>query len=120
VPAFGVLVALLIADNLLWRVGGWISAHAFVAVTGDLHEDMFEYLAGHAPSYFSDKQRLLHALAAAVLSAALLGGTVWLSSVERATGDVVLICSLGFSILHGSRDVAVAFVNPTQYVARLA
>ena len=251
VHAFLVLVALILADNLLWRIGGWISAHAFVAVTGDLREDMFEYLAGHAPSYFADKQpgvlssritsmanavyvlenalawstlppaltvigsivmvsavsipmslaltamsavlayglfllarkgtahhenfaeqaasvdgelvdvvgnmglvrafgaesaerrrfdhhlnietaarrhsllylerlRLLHAIATAILSACVLGWTVWLWSVGGATtGDVVLICSLGFSILHGSRDVAVAFVDLTQYVARL-
>ncbi|HEY2022060.1 ABC transporter ATP-binding protein [Paraburkholderia sp.] len=251
VRAFLILVGLIFADNLLWRIGGWISAHAFVAVTGDIRDDMFEYLAGHAPSYFADKQpgvlssritsmanavyvlenalawatlppaltvvgsiamvsavsvpmsfaltamsaalaaglfvlarkgmarhehfaeraasvdgelvdvvsnmglvrafaaeaaerrrfdehlqvetqarthsllylerlRVVHALATAVLSACVLGWTVWLWSVGRATtGDVVLICSLGFSILHGSRDVAVAFVDLTQYVARL-
>ncbi|HEY1610207.1 MAG TPA: ABC transporter ATP-binding protein [Paraburkholderia sp.] len=249
--AFLVLVALIFADNMLWRIGGWVSAHAFVAVTGDIRQDMFEYLAGHAPSYFADKQpgvlssritsmanavyvlenalawstlspalmvigsiamvsavsvsmslaltamsaglatvlfllarkgtahhehfaqraasvdgelvdvvgnmglvrafgaeaaerrrfdqhlnvettarkhsllylerlRLLHAIATAILSACVLGWTVWLWSVGRATtGDVVLISSLGFSILHGSRDVAVAFVDLTQYVARL-
>lgn len=251
VYAFVVLVALIFSDNLLWRVGGWVSAHAFVAVTGDIRQDMFEYLAGHAPSYFADKQpgvlssritsmanavyvlenalawstlspalmvigsivmvsavsvpmslvltaisaaltaalfvlarkgtahhehfaqqaasvdgelvdvvgnmglvrafgaeatersrfdhylnvetrarkhsllylerlRLMHALATVVLSGCVLGWTVWLWSVGRATtGDVVLISSLGFSILHGSRDVAVAFVDLTQYVARL-
>ncbi|MBT2792776.1 ABC transporter ATP-binding protein [Paraburkholderia strydomiana] len=249
--AFVVLVVLIFADNLLWRIGGWISAHAFVSVTGDIRQDMFEYLAGHAPSYFADKQpgvlssrissmanavyvlenaiawaalppgltvigsiamvsavsvplsfalagvsavlaygifllarkgtsrhesyagkaalvdgelvdvvsnmglvrafgaedgerrrfdrhlnietkartcsllyleklRLIHTIATAVLSAGVLGWTLWLWSAGSATtGDVVLICSLGFSILHGSRDVAVAFVELTQYVARL-
>ncbi|MEM5332345.1 ABC transporter transmembrane domain-containing protein, partial [Paraburkholderia sp. JHI2823] len=56
VHAFIVLVALIFADNLLWRIAGWISAHTFVATTGDIRQDMFEYLAGHAPSYFADKQ----------------------------------------------------------------
>jgi ATP-binding cassette subfamily B protein len=251
VRAFVVLVGLIFADNLLWRVGGWVSAHAFVAVTGDLRQDMFEYLAGHAPSYFADKQpgvlssritsmanaiytlenalawnalpptltvvgsvvlvsivsvpltlalgaasialaycifilaskgaarherfaqqaasvdgelvdvagnmglvrafcaeaqehrrfaghlktetdarthsllylerlRLIHAVATAILSACVLGWTLRLWSLGSATtGDVVLISSLGFSILHGSRDVAVAFVELTQHIARL-
>ena len=34
-------------------------------------------------------------------------------------GDMVLICSLGFTILHGTRDLAVALVDLTQHVARL-
>jgi ATP-binding cassette subfamily B protein len=32
---------------------------------------------------------------------------------------MVLICSLGFTILHGTRDLAVALVDVTQHVARL-
>lgn len=251
VRAFAVLVALILADNLFWRVAGWISARTFVAVTGDIRREMFDYLAGHAPSFFSDKQpgvlssrisatanavyvlentvawttlppsltvigaivmvaavsipmsltlvgisavlafclfllarrgtarheafakqaasvdgelvdvignmglvrafcavfperrrfdgqlaaesdarkrsllyleklRLLHAVATSILSACVLGWTVWLWSIGQATtGDVVLIGSLGFSILHGSRDIAVAFVDLTQHVARL-
>ncbi|NYH15860.1 ABC transporter ATP-binding protein [Paraburkholderia bryophila] len=251
VRAFAVLVVLILADNLFWRVAGWISARTFVAVTGDIRREMFDYLAGHAPSFFSDKQpgvlssrisatanavyvlentvawtalppsltvigaiamvaavsvpmsltlvgisavlafclfllarkgtarheafakqaasvdgelvdvignmglvrafcavfperrrfdgqlaaendarkrsllyleklRLLHAVATSILSACVLGWTVWLWSIDQATtGDVVLIGSLGFSILHGSRDIAVAFVDLTQHVARL-
>ncbi|WP_144139697.1 ABC transporter ATP-binding protein [Paraburkholderia sp. BCC1884] len=251
VRAFVVLVALILADNLFWRVAGWRSARTFVAVTGDIRREMFDYLAGHAPSFFSDKQpgvlssrisatanavyvlentiawtalpptltvvgaivmvaavsipmsltlvgisavlafclfllarrgtsrheafakqaasvdgelvdvignmglvrafsavlterrrfddhlaaensarkrsllyleklRLMHAIATSILSAGVLGWTVWLWSIDRATtGDVVLIGSLGFSILHGSRDIAVAFVELTQHVARL-
>jgi len=250
--AFAVLVGLIFADNLMWRVAGWVAARAFVRVTGDIRQDMFEYLTGHAPSFFADKQpgvlssrvsatanavyiientvawtalpptltvigaivmvatvsvpmsvalvavsaalsaclfwlarkgtsrheafasqaasvdgelvdvignmglvrafsavnaeqrrfdghleaeaaarkrsllyleklRLLHAFATVVLSAGVLGWTVWLWTQGRAsTGDVVLVGSLGFSILHGSRDVAVAFVDLTQHVARLA
>lgn len=54
--AFLVLVALIFADNLFWRAGGWIAARAFVAVTGDIREDLFGYLLGHAPTWFADKQ----------------------------------------------------------------
>lgn len=250
--AFLVLVVLIFADNLFWRVGGWIAARAFVAVTGDIREDLFAYLTGHAPSYFADKQpgmlssrvsatanavytaentvawnslppclavigaigivasvdpvmaaalvavsvglatglfwfayrgaavhqtfatraasvdgelvdvignlgtvrafgamwrehrrfdayvelettsrrrsllylerlRLVHAVVTAMLSAGLLGWILWLWSDARATiGDVVLISSLGFTILHGTRDLAVSLVDVTQHIARLS
>ncbi|SAK89247.1 ABC transporter ATP binding protein [Caballeronia arationis] len=250
--AFIVLVVLIFADNLFWRMGGWIAARAFVAVTGDIREDLFAYLVGHAPTYFADKQpgmlssrvsatanavytaentvawnalppclavvgaigivasvdplmaaalvavslalatalfwfahrgsavhqtfatraasvdgelvdvignmatvrafgatwrehrrfdayielettsrrrsllylerlRLMHAVVTAMLSAGLLGWVLWLWSDERATtGDVVLVSSLGFTILHGTRDLAVSLVDITQHVARLS
>ncbi len=54
--AFMILVGLIAADNMLWRVGGWVGAHAFVVVTGDLRRDLFSYLSGHSPTYFSEKQ----------------------------------------------------------------
>src|ERR1700758_4874022 len=53
--AFGLLVALIAADNFLWRIAGWIASFTFVGVTGDLRRDMFRHLTGHAPSYFSDR-----------------------------------------------------------------
>jgi ATP-binding cassette subfamily B protein len=65
--------------------------------------------------------RLIHALVTIVLTAALLGWALMLWSQGRATpGDVVLVSSLGFAILHGTRDLAVALVDLTQHVARLA
>jgi len=250
--AFALLVGLIAADNLLWRVGGWFAAHTFVAVTGDLRRDLFRYLSGHSPTYYAEKQpgtlasritatsnavytaenttawnvlppiiavagaivmiisvnplmaaglltcsailsvilfklarrgsarhhtfatkaaavdgelvdvisnmalvrafgmtfseqkrfrstvksemdarresllylerlRLLHAVITAMLSAGLLGWALWLWNAGRATsGDIVLVSSLGFTILHGTRDLAVALVDVTQHVARLA
>jgi len=53
--AFGFLMALIAADNLLWRVASWTASFTFVGVTGDLRRDMFRHLTGHAPSYFSDR-----------------------------------------------------------------
>ncbi|MBR7988830.1 ABC transporter ATP-binding protein [Burkholderia cenocepacia] len=250
--AFALLVGLIAADNMLWRVGGWVAAHTFVAVTGDLRRDLFQYLIGHSPTYYSEKQpgtlasritatsnavytsentmawnvlppciavmgailmiivvnplmaagllgcsavlsvilfklagrgsarhhafaakaaavdgelvdvignmglvrafgmtlreqkrfsatvkaemdarqqsllyleklRLLHAVITAMLSAGLLGWALWLWDQGRATsGDIVLVSSLGFTILHGTRDLAVALVDVTQHVARLS
>ena len=250
--AFAILVGLIAADNLLWRVGGWIASHTFVNVTGDLRRDLFQYLSEHSPTYYAEKQpgmlasritatsnavftsentmawnalppciavcgaiiiiitvnplmagtllgcsallaivlyklatkgssrhrhfatkaaavdgelvdiisnmsvvrafgmtlreqkrfgavvkdemmarqssllyleklRLLHAVITALLSAGLLGWALWLWDQGRATsGDIVLVCSLGFTILHGTRDMAVALVDVTQHIARLA
>jgi ATP-binding cassette subfamily B protein len=53
--AFAFLCALIATDNLMWRVGGWIAAHIFVRVTGDVRSDLFVHLSGHSPSYFSER-----------------------------------------------------------------
>jgi ATP-binding cassette, subfamily B, bacterial len=54
-PAFVLLSSFIAADNLLWRVAGWIAAHTFVRVTGDLRHELFQYLMHHSPRYFSDR-----------------------------------------------------------------
>jgi ATP-binding cassette subfamily B protein len=53
--AFALLVGLIAADNLLWRLAGWIASVTFVRVTGDLRRDLFRHLTGHSPSYFADR-----------------------------------------------------------------
>ena len=249
--AFAVLCGLIAADNLMWRVGGWMAARAFVSVSGDIRRDLFRHLTGHSPSYFAErlpgtlagrltatanacfqvettttwnvlppslavviaivmistvnlamaaflvavslsvavliyklavrggplhrdyagraaavdgelvdvignmgvvrafgatfreqqrvservgvemdsrrrsliymeKLRLIHAGTTALLCAGLLGWGVVMWQQGRATpGDLMLICSLGFLILHSTRDLAVALVDLTQHVARL-
>jgi ATP-binding cassette subfamily B protein len=249
--AFGFLMSLIAADNLLWRVASWTASFTFVGVTGDLRRDMFRHLTGHAPSYFSDrlpgmltsritatsnavftvenmfvwnvlppciatvsailligtvslamsagliviagimlmvmfhlaaagrplhddfadkaaavdgemvdvisnlplvrafcglsyehdrfdatvereldargrslryleKLRLLHAVVTILLTIALLAWVITLWQQGAATtGDVVLVCTLGLSILSATRDLAVALVDVTQHVARL-
>jgi ATP-binding cassette subfamily B protein len=53
--AFALLVGLIAADNLLWRVAGWVASFTFVRVTGDLRRDLFRHLTGHSPNYFADR-----------------------------------------------------------------
>lgn len=53
--AFALLMALIGADNMLWRVASWIASFTFVRVTGDLRRDIFRHLTGHSPSYFGDR-----------------------------------------------------------------
>jgi ATP-binding cassette subfamily B protein len=70
---------------------------------------------------YMERLRLVHAGMTALLTAGLLGWGVLMWQAGRASaGDMVLICSLGFTILHGTRDLAVALVDLTQQVARLA
>jgi ATP-binding cassette subfamily B protein len=53
--AFAILIALIAADNLLWRLASWIGNSTFVAVTGDVRRDLFRHLTGHAPGYFASR-----------------------------------------------------------------
>src|SRR5262249_34531929 len=53
--AFAVLVALIAADSILWRIAGWIASFSFVRVTGDLRRDLFRHLTGHSPHYFAER-----------------------------------------------------------------
>ncbi len=53
--ALALLAGFIAADNLLWRVAGWIAASTFVRVTGDLRRELFEHLMGHSTSYFSSR-----------------------------------------------------------------
>ncbi|HEY6257172.1 MAG TPA: ABC transporter ATP-binding protein [Xanthobacteraceae bacterium] len=250
--AFVLLVSLITADNLLWRLASWVANFTFVGVTGDLRRDLFRHLTGHSPSYFADrlpgmltsrvtatsnavftvenmamwnvlppcaatiaaiafvltisvpmaaglalvggvmvvamfhlaaagrplhhdfadktaavdgemvdvvsnmqlvrafcgvsrehrrfdatidreltarrrslryleKLRIVHALVTIVLTLGLLAWAIVLWQCGRATtGDVVLACALGMSVLHATRDLAVALVDVTQHFARLA
>jgi len=69
---------------------------------------------------YLEKLRITHALVTLVLTIALLAWAVQLWQQGSATtGDVVLVCTLGLSILSATRDLAVALVDVTQHVARL-
>lgn len=54
--AFGLLAVLTAVDNLSWRVGGFVAARTFVAVTGDLRRALFNHLLGHSPGFFADRR----------------------------------------------------------------
>jgi ATP-binding cassette subfamily B protein len=70
---------------------------------------------------YLEKLRLMHAGTTVVLTIALLAWAILLWEQDRAsTGDVVLVCTLGLSVLHATRDLAVALVDVTQHMARLS
>lgn len=71
--------------------------------------------------YYLERLRIFHALTTALLTFAMLAWVISLWQAGRATpGDVVLVCTLGLTVLSATRDLAVALVDVTQHVARLS
>jgi ATP-binding cassette, subfamily B, bacterial len=69
---------------------------------------------------YLEKLRLTHAAVTVALTIGLLAWAITLWQRGAATtGDVVLVCTLGLSILNATRDLAVALVDVTQHVARM-
>ncbi len=69
---------------------------------------------------YLEKLRLIHAVMTALLTAGVVGWGIHLWQYGQASvGDIVLLTALAFTILHGTRDLAVALVDLTQHVARL-
>lgn len=80
-----------------------------------------EMRARTASLRYLEKIRILHAICTAVLTAGLLYWVIgrWVAG-HASAGDVVLVVSLGFTVLHGTRDLAVALVDMVQDWARLS
>ena len=98
------------------RVAGFGREHRRLDATIDR-----ELAARRRSLLYLEKLRLFHAGVTVLLTIALLAWAILLWQDGAATtGDVVLVCTLGLSILHATRDLAVALVDVTQHVARLA
>src|SRR5258708_12175463 len=68
-----------------------------------------EMTARRASLLYLEKLRLLHAGVTIVLTVGLLAWAIVLWQRGAAPGgDVVLVCTLGFTLLHSTRDLAVA------------
>ncbi|HET9146692.1 MAG TPA: ABC transporter ATP-binding protein [Acetobacteraceae bacterium] len=84
---------------------------------GDVRREM---TARRQSLRYLEKLRMLHAGVTALLTACLLAWTLLRWEHGQATpGDVVLVTTLGFTVLHGTRDLAVALVEMVQDYARL-
>ena len=71
--------------------------------------------------FYLERLRILHAVVTIVLALGLLAWAILLWQQGAATtGDVVLACTLGISVLQATRDLAVALVDITQHIARLS
>src|SRR2546421_9883862 len=101
---------------LVWSFCGIGREHSRLDATIDR-----EMTARRRSLLYLEKLRLFHAAVTVVLIIALLAWAIVLWQNGTATaGDVVLVCTLGLSILHATRDLAVALVDVTQHMARLA
>ena len=70
---------------------------------------------------YLERLRLTHAAVTVILIVGLLAWAIDLWQRHEATvGDVVLVCTLGISVLSATRDFAVALVDVTQHFARLS
>ena len=70
---------------------------------------------------YLEKLRLTHALATVLLTLGLLAWAIELWRLGAVSvGDVILVCTLCISVLSATRDLAVALVDVTQHMARLA
>ena len=69
---------------------------------------------------YLEKLRLIHAVMTALLTAGVVGwGILLWQHGQASVGDIVLLTALAFTILHATRDLAVALVDLTQHLARL-
>jgi ATP-binding cassette subfamily B protein len=70
---------------------------------------------------YLERLRFGHALITVFLTLCLLAWALSLWQQGRASpGDVVMVCTLGMSVLSATRDLAVALVDATQHLARLS
>lgn len=95
-PAVWLLVGLIAGDNLLWRVAGFISTYAFVAVGGDLRLALFDHVSQHSPRYFADS--FPGAVAGRVATAAnavwsIENSLVW-STIPPCVAVIASVCVL--------------------------
>jgi ATP-binding cassette subfamily B protein len=71
--------------------------------------------------FYLEKLRITHAVITIALAVGLLAWAIVLwQRGQASTGQVVLVCTLGLSILHATRDLAVALVDVTQHMARFS
>jgi ATP-binding cassette subfamily B protein len=71
--------------------------------------------------FYLERLRIFHAVVTVVLTLGLVAWAIMLWQDGAATtGDVVLACTLALSVLSATRDLAVALVDVTQHIARLA
>jgi ATP-binding cassette subfamily B protein len=80
-----------------------------------------EMFARERSLYYLERLRIFHAVTTALLTFGLLAWVISLWQAGRATpGDVVLVCTLGLTVLSATRDLAVALVDVTQHLSRLS
>jgi ABC-type multidrug transport system, ATPase and permease components len=90
---------LITADNLLWRLAGWIANYTFVGVTGDLRRDLFRHLTGHSQSYFAERMPgTLTSRVTATSNAVFTGENMFVWNVLPPCAATVAAIALVFTV----------------------
>ncbi|AWJ94495.1 ABC transporter ATP-binding protein (plasmid) [Azospirillum baldaniorum] len=50
----GLFLGFIAAENVLWRLGGWLGCRTVLATGVDMRLDLFRHLTGHSMRYFSE------------------------------------------------------------------
>jgi ATP-binding cassette, subfamily B, bacterial len=95
--AVGILLGLVAGDNILWRIAGWASTHAFVAVGGDIRLELFNHLSGQGMRYFVERfpGALAGRITAAANAAWLIENSLTWTTIPPGVAVVASILVLG-------------------------
>jgi ATP-binding cassette subfamily B protein len=100
---FTLFLALIVMENVFWRLGGWLGCRTVVGSCADLRIDLFTHLTGHPMRYFT--QHFAGALANRVSSAgaaagSIYGGLAWkiIPPCVDFVGAVIVLCTVRLSM----------------------
>lgn len=72
---FALFLALIVLENIFWRLGGWLGCRTVVGSCADLRVDLFSHLTGHPMRYFT--RHFAGSLANRVSSAGAAAGSIY-------------------------------------------
>ncbi|QJD58231.1 ABC transporter ATP-binding protein [Pseudomonas sp. gcc21] len=89
-------LSLIVIENVLWRLGGWLGCRTVIASVVDIRVDLFKHLTGHPMRYFHEHfaGSLGNRISALGASAgAIYGGLAWkiIPPIVDFLGAVVLL-----------------------------
>ena len=117
--------AALVDGEMVDVVGNMALVRAFCGLSREHHRFdqtvQHELHARRMSLLYLERLRFGHALVTVILTLCLLAWALMLWQQGQASaGDVVMVCTLGMSVLSATRDLAVALVDVTQHLARLS
>jgi len=100
---FTLFTALIVVENIFWRLAGWVGCRTVVGSCADLRIDLFNHLTGHPMRYFN--RHFAGSLANRISSAgtaagAIYGGLAWkiIPPCVDFLGAVVVLCTVRISM----------------------
>ena len=120
--AVAILLGLVAGDNLLWRLAGWVSTYAFVAVGGDLRLELFDHLSGHGTRYFVEQfpGALSGRITAAANAAWTIENAVTWTTVPPGLAVIISIFVLGTINWHLTAALLIIVIVIGATIGRLA